>query len=60
MQMTLPESTSKKLKVYTVRRIVEELYEVTATSREDALNEASIKGDPHTITVIKETVKLSK
>jgi hypothetical protein len=49
----------KTPKTYTVRRIVEELYEVEAASKKEALDKVGENGDPHSITVIKETVKLS-
>jgi uncharacterized protein (UPF0335 family) len=51
---------SKKLKTYTVRRIVEELYQIEAFDKKDAMEKVAERGDPHTTKVIKETVNLSK
>lgn len=45
---------------YKVKRYLIEEFEVEATSREDALYEVGIKGDPGKITILKETVKKTK
>lgn len=47
-------------KLYIVTRTVKKKYEVMATSKEKAKEAAAERGDPHSVTVVKETVKLSK
>lgn len=44
-------------KIFEIVRIVKEVYEVRATSREAAANNVE---NPHTITVVKETIKIKK
>lgn len=48
---------SKKQKTYAVIRIVKEEFEVVATSKKEAADNVE---NPHTITVVKETIKLQK
>ena len=45
-------------KLYTVLRVVEELYEVEASSPEEAKALVGVKGDPFKITVIRETSRV--
>lgn len=44
----------KKEKIYSVVRIIKEEFEVRATSKKDCILKIE---NPHTITVIKETIK---
>ena len=46
-----------KDKYYTVTRIVKEVFEIKASSRKEALDLVGTKGNPASITIIKETAK---
>jgi hypothetical protein len=50
-------TTDKELKTYRITRIIEEIYQVRASSKEEALKNVQ---DPSIITVKKETIRLDK
>lgn len=54
-QMMVRDPILEPEKLYTVKRIVEELYEVRAHSRKEAV--AMGKDDPYSVKVLKETAK---
>ena len=47
----------EKKSFYIVKRYIVEEYEVEATSKKDAKEEAASEGDPYDIRILKETVK---
>lgn len=49
-----------KEKTYEIIRTVKEFYEVTATSREEALSIVGEKGDPFEVRVVSETCKVKQ
>lgn len=50
----------EQYKIWVVKRVVEEKYEVSARNKQEAMDQAALNGDPHAIKVIKETAKLYK
>lgn len=50
----------EKKNPYIVKRYLIETFEVMATSRENALEEVTIEGDPSSIEILKETVRKTK
>ena len=45
-------------KYYSIKRYIVEEYGVEATSKEEAINVVSDRGDPARVTVLKETIKV--
>ncbi len=56
----MEEKEETKKELYTVLRVVEELYEVEAESPEAAKLAAGLKGNPSSVTVVRETARVKK